>query len=159
VIQPVLGRQLAFAAHGVDQPFTMQGRAHQSGGDLQRRDDGRIEFAYPLPVIEADDTDVLAVDQDGHDGRGPGLVAGDAGVVEVMLGLGAEHHALARLQHVAEAVGARLVPGIRAIAFALAAGVRQGFVDPLGLDLEPLLAIGAVLGEGQGGAVHLGSFA
>jgi hypothetical protein len=31
--------------------------------------------------------------------------------------------------------------------------------DPLGLDLEPLLAVGPDLGECQGGAVHLGGFA
>ena len=52
--------------------------------------------------------------------------------------IGAEHHALARLQHRAVFIRERL------IAFGeLAAGVGQRFVDPLGLDLEQFLAVGA----------------
>ena len=35
----------------------------------------------------------------------------------------------------------------------------QRFGDPLGLDLEPLLAVGADLGERERGAIHLRGFA
>ena len=74
--------------------------------------------------------------------------------------VGAEHHALAGLQHGAELIGARLVPRVRAIALAHgAAGVAQRFGDPLGLDLQPLLAVGADLGERERGAIHLRGFA
>ena len=152
--EPLLGGAFARHAHGLQQAFAVQGRAYEPGGNLQRRDDGRIEFAYPLPVIEANGADVFTLDDDGHDGRGARLVAGDADAVEALHGVGAEHDALAGHEHRAELVGQRF--------FAVsdfAACISERFADPLGLDLEPLLAVGADLGGGQGGAVHLRGFA
>ncbi len=157
--EALLGGQLAFTAHGVDQPLAVQGGADEPGGNFERRHDGGIEFAYALPVVEADDADVFAVDENGHDGRGARLVAGDAHAFDGARRIGTEHHALAGLQHGAELIGARLVPRVSAIALAHGAGVAQRFGDPLGLDLQPLLAVGADLGERQRGAVHLRGFA
>src|SRR5205085_2188110 len=108
------------------QPFTMQRRADQAGGNLERRDDRRIEFAYALPVVEADDADIFAVDEDGHDGRGARLVTGDADALDGARRVGTEHHALAGLEHGAELIGARFVPGIRAIALGERARIVEG---------------------------------
>ncbi len=154
--EPFFRGAFAFHAHHVEQPFAVQRGTDQAGGNFQRRDDGRIEFAHALPVVEADGADVLSFDQDGHDGRGARLVAGDADPVIALHVLGAEHHALAGHEHRAELVGARFLPGhaLRVVAVAL-----HGLADPLGLDLEPLLAVGAQLREGQRGAVHLRGFA
>src|SRR6185436_3411399 len=85
-----LGGALAFVAHGFQQAFAMQRGAYQSGGNLERGDDRRIELTYPLPVVEPDGADVIAVDENRHDGRGASLVAGDADAVVPLHGFGAE---------------------------------------------------------------------
>src|SRR5204863_5865735 len=134
------------AADRLDQALTVQGGADEAGRDLERRYDRRIEFTYALPVVEADDADVFAIHENRHDRRGASLVARDAHAFDGARSVGAEHHALAGLEHRAELIGARLVPRIRALAVRHgAAGVAQGFSNPLGLDLQPLLAVGSDL--------------
>jgi hypothetical protein len=123
--EPVFGGELAFAPHGLDQALAMQGGADQSGGDFERGYDRGIEFTDALPVVEADDADVFAVDEDRHDGRGARLVAGDAHALDGARRIRAEHDALSGHEHGAELIGARFVPRVRAVAGAHGAGVGQ----------------------------------
>ena len=135
--EALLAGAFALDAHRLEQAFAMQCRTYQPGSDLQRRDDGGVELTYALPVVEANGADVFALDNQWNDCRGARLVAGDTDAVEATHRIGAEHHALARLQHRTVFIRERLV------AFGeLAAGVGQRLVDPLGLDLEQFLAVG-----------------
>ena len=63
------------------------------------------------------------------------------------------------MQHRAELIGARFLPGRARRCADRAVRIGQRFGDPLGLDLEPLLAVGADLGERERGAIHLRGFA
>jgi hypothetical protein len=105
--------------HRLDQALAVQGGADEAGGNLERRDDRGIEFADALPVIEADDADVFAVDEDGHDGRGARLVAGDAHAFDGARRIGQNTTLLPDCKHGAELIGARLVPRVGAVALAM----------------------------------------